>query len=43
MQESETRFDNIPMSALRIPIMFKSVGRYSEMGYIMGHKKGLKG
>ena len=31
MQQSETRFDNIPMLALKIPIMFKSVGRYSVM------------
>ena len=30
MQESETRFDNMPMSAFKIPIMFKSVGRCSE-------------
>ena len=43
MQESETRFDNMPMLAFRIPIMFKSVGRCSEMGYTMGREKGLKG
>ena len=42
MQESETRFDNMSMSAFRIPIMFKSVGRCSEMSYTMGHKEGPK-
>ena len=42
MQESENHFNNIPMSAFRIPIMFRSVGRCSEMGYTMGHKEGLK-
>ena len=42
MQESETRFYNVLMSEFRIPIMFKSVGRYSEMGYTMGRKKGPK-
>ena len=39
MQESETRFDNMPIPAFRIPIMFKSVGRCSEMGYTMGCKE----
>ena len=43
MQESETRFDNIRMPALRILIMFKSVGRSSEMDYTMGREKGPKG
>ena len=43
MQESETRFNNIPISAFRIPIMFKSVGRCSEMDYTVGREKGLKG
>ena len=43
MDESETRSDNIPMSAFRIPIMFRSVGRCSEMGYTMGCEKGQKG
>ena len=42
MQESETRFDNMPMSGFRIPIVFKSVGRCSEMSYIMGLKEGPK-
>ena len=31
------------MSTFRIPIMFKSVGRCSEMSYTMGREKGLKG
>ena len=43
MEESETSFDNMSMSAFRIPIMFKSVGRCSEMSYTMGHENGLKG
>ena len=43
MQESETFFDNMLMSAFKIPIIFKSVGRCSEIGYTMGHEKGLKG
>ena len=43
MRESETRFDNMPMSAFKIPIMFKSVGRCSEMGYTMSREKGSKG
>ena len=30
------------MSAFRIPIMFRSVGSSSEMGYIMGRKERLK-
>ena len=38
MQESETCFDNIPMPAFRIPIMFRRVGRCSEMSYTMDHK-----
>ena len=42
MQESETRFNNMSMLAFRILIMFKSVGRCSEMGYTMGHKEGPK-
>ena len=33
----------MPMSAFRITIMFKSVGRCSEMSYTMGHEKGPKG
>ena len=43
MQEGETHLDNLPMSAFRIPIIFMSVGRCSDMGYTMGHKKGPKG
>ena len=44
MQESETRFDNMPMSVFKIPIMFRSVGRRcSEMSYTMGREKGPKG
>ena len=39
MQESETCFDNMSMSAFRIPIMFRSVGRCSVMGYTMGRKE----
>ena len=42
MQESETCFDNMLMSAFKIPIMFKSVGRCSGMGYTMGRKEGPK-
>ena len=42
MQESETIFDKMPIPTFRIPIMFRSVGRCSEMGYTMGHKEGLK-
>ena len=42
MQESETHFNNMPLSGFRIPIMFRSVGRCSEMGYTMGHKEGPK-
>ena len=38
MQESETRFNNMPMLTFRILIMFRSVGRCSEMGYTMGRK-----
>ena len=37
MQESETRFDKMP--TFKIPIVFRSVGRCSEMGYTMGHKE----
>ena len=36
MQKSETNFDNMSMLEFRIPIMFRSVGRCSEMGYTMG-------
>ena len=43
MEESETHFDNMPMSAFRIPIMFMSVGRCSEMSYTMIGEKGPKG
>ena len=39
MKESETRFDKMSMSTFRIPITFKSVGRYSEIGYTMGCEK----
>ena len=39
MQESETRFDNMPMSGFKIPIMFRSLGRYSEISYTMGLKE----
>ena len=39
MEESETRFDNIPMPTFRIPIMFRSVGTCSEMSYAMGYKE----
>ena len=42
MQESETHFENMPMSVFRIPIMFRSVGRCSKMSYTMGCEKGLK-
>ena len=42
MQESETRFNNMPMSAFRIPIMFRSVWRCSEMVYTMARKEGPK-
>ena len=42
MQESETHFNNMPMSEFKIPIMFRSVGRCSEMGYAMGREKGPK-
>ena len=43
MEESEAHFDNMLMPALRIPIMFRSVGKFSEMSYTMGCEKGLKG
>ena len=39
MEESETRFYNMSMPAFRTPIIFKSMGRCSEMGYIMGRKE----
>ena len=43
MQESKTRFDNMSMPMFRIPIMFRSMGRCSEMSYTMGSEKGPKG
>ena len=43
MQKSKTCCDNMPIPAFRIPIMFRSVRRGSEMGYTMGCEKGLKG
>ena len=43
MEESETCFDNMPMSVFRIPIMLRSVGRCGEMGYTMSCEKGLMG
>ena len=43
MQESEARFNNMPMLAFIIHIMFMSVGRCSEMGHTMGRKKRPKG
>ena len=39
MQESENHFDNMPMPSFRIPIIFRRVGRCSEMGYTMGSKE----
>ena len=42
MQESEARFDNMSMQAFKIPIMFRSVGRSSEMVYTMGRREGPK-
>ena len=39
MQESETCFDNMLMLTFRLPIMFRSVGRCSEMSYTMGRKE----
>ena len=42
MQKSETRFENMSMLAFRIRIMFRNVGRCSEMGYTLGHKEGPK-
>ena len=42
MQESETRLKNVSMTAFKVPIMFRSVGRCSEMGSTMGRKEGLK-
>ena len=38
MQESETRFDNVLMSTFKVPIMFRSVRRCSEMGDTTGCK-----
>ena len=43
MQENETRFDNMLMPTFRLPIMFRSVGRFSEIGNTMSCKKGPKG
>ena len=42
MQESETLFDNVLMSTSIVRIMFRSVGRCSEMGYTIGRKERLK-
>ena len=42
MQESETLFDNRMMSAFNVPIMFKSVRRFCEMGYTLCYKERLK-
>ena len=42
MQESETHFNNVSMPAFKIPIIFRSVRRCSEMGYTMGCKEGPK-
>ena len=39
MKESETYFNNMPMLAFRMPIIFSSVGRCSEMGYTMSRKE----
>ena len=39
MLESETCFDNMSMLTFKIPIMFKSVGRCSEMSYTMARKE----
>ena len=39
MYESETCFNNMQRSTFRIPIMFRSVGRFSEIGYTMGRKE----
>ena len=39
MQESETHFENMLMSAFKIPMMLKSVGRCSEMGYTKDRKE----
>ena len=43
MEESETRFDNMSMSTFRIPLMLRSVGRFSETGYTTGCEKGPTG
>ena len=40
MEENETRFDNMLMPAFSIPFMFRSVGKFNEMGYTMGCEKG---
>ena len=42
MLESETCFNNMSMLVFRIPIIFRSVGTCSEMGYTIGRKEGLK-
>ena len=42
MHESETCFNNKLILAFKIPIIFKSVGRCSEMGYTMSRKEGPK-
>ena len=42
MQESETRLDIMLMLAFRLTIMFRSVGRCSEISYTMGSKEGPK-
>ena len=42
MHENETHFDNMSMPTFRIPIMFRSVGRCSEIGYTMSRKEGPK-
>ena len=39
MQESETCFNNMSMPTFRIPIIFRSMGRCSEMGYTMSSKE----
>ena len=42
MQEIETYFKNVSMTSFKVPIMFRSVGRCSEMGSTMGRREGLK-
>ena len=39
MQKSETYFDNMSMPEFRVPIMFRIMGRCSEMGGTMGCEK----